>query len=373
MGEDVLASGSTTMTRALSLARAAALTTLGLLARPDDLHAQDRWRQPHAGVRHLHRRAGLFDYHLVTVDLATARPRFVATEESFLDPRRPGAPRVWRTTSDFARHVGADLAVNANYFDIRHGRFGTCGLAMARGRAWRSSYADRRLDCDWTVGFGARGRVDVFDTREKVLGPAPTPWITEAVSGSPRVLGGGQVLSYTHPRHALQRNPRTILGVDRARSTLFVLMVNGREGRNQGMTCPEAARVLRDHGAWDAVNLDGGGSSALYLRAEGGLVSHPADGVERGVGNHLGLIFGAEDETETPAPEGDPSPVADGALLARTILPEAPAPAPRVVRAGCAVGGTRRSAPQAAGWCAVAVVIAARRSRGASRRPRGSG
>lgn len=359
------------MTRAATIARAAALTVLGLLARPADLPAQDRWRQPHAGVRHLHRRAGVIDYHLVTVDLATARPRFVATEESFLDPRHPGAPRVWRTTSDFARHVGADLAVNANYFDIRHGRFGTCGLAMAAGRVWRSSYADRRLDCDWSLGFGARGRVDLFDTREKVLGPAPSPWITEAVTGSPRVLGGGEVLSYTHPRHALQRNPRTILGVDRDRRTLFVMMVNGREGRNQGMTCPEAARALRDHGAWDAVNLDGGGSSALYLRAEGGLVSHPADGVERGVGNHLGIVFGDDTAPTDAPPPAEPEVVTDTTLLARAALPpEAPSTA-RVVRAGCDVA-------QGAGssgrwwWCALGAVIAARRGRAATRRARGT-
>ncbi|MEZ4391367.1 MAG: phosphodiester glycosidase family protein [Polyangiales bacterium] len=339
-------------------------------------HAEDRWRAPYAGVRHLHRRSGTFDYHLLRVDLAVARPRFVSTEESFLAPRSPGARRVWRTTSDFARHVGADVAVNANYFDIRNGRFGTCGLAMSGGRAWRSSYADRRLDCDWTLAFGPRGRVEIFDSRAKVLGPAPWPWVTEAVTGSPRVLTAGEVDSYTHPRHALQRNPRTLLGVDQRRATLFVMMVNGREGRNQGMTCPEAARVLRGHGAWDAVNLDGGGSSALYVRAEGGLVSHPADGVERGVANHLGMVFGddtpeapaaAPEETpEAPAPQGDPPTKAP-----EIASPEAPpAPERRVVRAGCAASPVTGSAA----WPLAALALAWRlRSRGASRRSRETG
>ena len=41
---------------------------------------------------------------------------------------------------------------------------------------------------------GAHGRVEVFDSREKVLGPAPFAWITEAVTGSPRVLANGEVL-----------------------------------------------------------------------------------------------------------------------------------------------------------------------------------
>lgn len=353
--------------------RVLALSAVALASR--GAAAQDRWRAPYPGVRHLHRRTGLFDYHLLRVDLATARPRFVSTDEGFLDPRVQGAPRVWRTTSDFARHVGADVAVNANYFDIRHGRFGTCGLAMSSGRVWRSSYADRRLDCDWSLGFGAHGRVELFDSREKVLGPAPFAWITEAVTGSPRVLAGGEVLRYTHPRHALQRNPRTLLGVDADRRTLFVMMVNGREGRNQGMTCPEAATAMKHHGATDAVNLDGGGSSALYVRAEGGLVSHPADGMERGVANHLGIVFGDPAGDPAPVPEVIDPPVPQGPTrvvgavqVARAESP--PPPVPVVMRAGCAAapGGT----PGVAGALALALSAAWRRCRAARRRTRGS-
>jgi hypothetical protein len=372
------------MKPASTAARAALVCLLGVLGQARGVSAQDRWREPHRGVRHLHRRVGLFDYHLVRVDLAAARPRFVATEESFLDPRTPGAPRVWRTTSDFARHVGADLAVNANYFDIRHGRFSTCGLAMAAGRVWRSSYADRRLDCDWSMGFGARGGVALFDAREKVFGPAPFSWVTEAVTGSPRILGDGEVLSYSHPRHALQRNPRTILAVDRDRRTLFVMMVNGREGRNQGMTCPEAARALRDHGAWDAVNLDGGGSSALYLRAEGGLVSHPADGTERGVGNHLGIVFGDGEGVALEGPPDGPAPAEDPPKDEVVAVHGMSAPAPvetRVVRAGCGVTPARPAAPSF--LAALGAFIVSRRRRPApakgsapcregSRRPRES-
>ena len=353
--------------------RALALSAVALASR--GAAAQDRWREPYPGVRHLNRRSGLFDYHLLRVDLATARPRFVSTDEGFLDPRVQGAPRVWRTTSDFARHVGAHVAVNANYFDIRHGRFGTCGLAMSAGRVWRSSYADRRLDCDWSLGFGAHGRVAVFDSREKVLGPAPFAWITEAVTGSPRVLANGEVLRYTHPRHALQRNPRTLLGVDADRRTLFVMMVNGREGRNQGMTCPEAAAAMKNHGATDAVNLDGGGSSALYVRAEGGLVSHPADGMERGVANHLGIIFGDPAGDPAPLPEVIDPPAPQGPARVEAPVQVAQAevvtpPAPVVMRAGCAV-----SAPTASGLAGLwilALSAGARRFRGARRRSRGS-
>jgi hypothetical protein len=60
------------------------------------------------------------------------------------------------------------------------------------------------------------------------------------------------------------------------------------------MTAYELADFLSAMGVSDALELDGGGSSELYVRGEGGVVSSPSDGVERPVANHLGIRFGAE-------------------------------------------------------------------------------
>jgi hypothetical protein len=109
-------------------------------------------------------------------------------------------------------------------------------------------------------------------------------------------------VGYRHPRHALYRNPRTAIGVSKDGSTLFLLVVDGREGSAQGMTCRESATVLREHGAWNAINLDGGGSSALFIEREGGIVNHTGE-LERPVVNHLGFFFDdvPADEIAPPA------------------------------------------------------------------------
>lgn len=360
--------------RPLSLI-AAACASLVTLAEGKAARAQDVWRRPHPAVRHLHRRVGrAYNYHVVMVDLTRPGVRFVSTEESFAAPRAPGGRYTWRTTSEFARATGADIAVNANYYDIHNGSLTTCGLAMAQGKPWRSAYIDRRLECWWSVGFGTRGRAEIFDSRGKTFGPAPEAWITEAVTGSPRILAGGEVLEYSAPRHALARNPRTILGLDARRETLYLMVVNGREGAGQGMTCPAAARVLRDLGASDAVNLDGGGSSALYVRAEGGLVSRPADRYERPVANHLGVVF--DDNVPEPPPSSvDPSDAPVAARPVAVVAPrrasvrlrragELPTRGPRVVRAGCQIAPAALSSGVVS-WGALGVValIAARRRR----------
>lgn len=316
--------------------------------------ARDLWRRPRPGLRYLHRTVGGFDFHVVMVDLNTPGVRVVTTPESFLAPVRPGGIFRWRTTTAFARSVGAEVAVNANYYDIHHGALTACGLAMSGGEAWQSSYIDRRLDCTWSAGFGRAGHGEIFDSRGKAFGPVPEGWMTEVVSGSPRVLDQGEVVRVTHPRHALSRNPRTVVGFNREHTTLFLMVVNGREGRNQGMTTVEAGAILRDLGGWDAINLDGGGSSTLYLRAAGGMVSRPADGYERPVANHLAVVF---DPVQNTAPEGpleNPGARPGGETLSASVddfsraervvsarrLAAARQPtidlgSPRVVRAGC--------------------------------------
>lgn len=296
---------------------------LAALVSPAIAAAQDFWRRPHPGMRHLHRRAGVFDYHLVMVDLRTPGLRLVSTREDELAPRVPGGAHRWETTSAFARRHGVEVAINANYYDIHHAALTACGMAMGGGRVFGTAYADRRLDCWESVGFAARGgKVAFFDSRGRTFGPAPAPWISEVVTGSPRVLRDGEVEVVSHPRHARSRNPRTVVGADRARDTLYLLVVNGREGRNQGMTTAEAGRTLREFGAWDAVNLDGGGSSTLWMRAEGGLVSHLADGYERPVATHLGVAFDAPPEP-TP-PEAPEMPMSD----TRLAVVDAPVPTP---------------------------------------------
>jgi hypothetical protein len=54
------------------------------------------------------------------------------------------------------------------------------------------------------------------------------------------------------------------------------------------MTCTELATLMKGLGAYQAINLDGGGSTTMYLRGSG-IVNKPSDGSERVVANHLAV------------------------------------------------------------------------------------
>jgi hypothetical protein len=83
---------------------------------------------------------------------------------------------------------------------------------------------------------------------------------------------------------AEQRQPRTMAGID-ARGRLLLVTVDGRRpGVSEGVTLEEGARLMKTLGAVDAINLDGGGSSAMAVN--GALVNHPTDSTgERPIGD----------------------------------------------------------------------------------------
>jgi hypothetical protein len=88
--------------------------------------------------------------------------------------------------------------------------------------------------------------------------------------------------------------PRTAAGVSADGRDLFLLTVDGRSTRSQGLTLDELAATLRQLGADDGVNLDGGGSTTLVAREPGEstvtVQNTPSDGAERPVPNALGVF-----------------------------------------------------------------------------------
>jgi Phosphodiester glycosidase len=121
----------------------------------------------------------------------------------------------------------------------------------------------------------------------------------DMVSGGPRLLAGGRVrvrssaegfnplsAPWFHGSFVASRHPRTMAGVRRDGSLLLVTVDGRRPGWSAGVTLREGARVMRSLGARDALNLDGGGSTAMAVR--GRTANLPSDpGGERPVSDAL--------------------------------------------------------------------------------------
>ena len=69
------------------------------------------------------------------------------------------------------------------------------------------------------------------------------------------------------------RNPRTAIGYTKD-NNLILLTADGREGSSIGLTLMELARLMKEFGCVNAMNLDGGGSTVMYVGGE--VVNKPA-------------------------------------------------------------------------------------------------
>jgi len=111
------------------------------------------------------------------------------------------------------------------------------------------------------------------------------------------LLQSGKILSNTST--ALE--PRTTVGVTEDGTEVYFLVVDGRYySYSSGMNYLELAKCMKALGAFDAANLDGGGSSTFFIRDSGiannghfNVINHPSDngGEERAVANGFVIKF----------------------------------------------------------------------------------
>ncbi|HJU67173.1 MAG TPA: phosphodiester glycosidase family protein [Gemmatimonadaceae bacterium] len=133
-------------------------------------------------------------------------------------------------------------------------------------------------------------RVDIVVQLAPDRGPLRT-----VVGGWPRIVEAGRNVALaadsvegTIPRFSRARHPRSALGISRDSLTLYVVAVDGRQPTSVGMTLEELGDAMIALGAYEAMNLDGGGSTALVVRDS--VVNKPSDANgERPVGNVVAI------------------------------------------------------------------------------------
>ena len=204
-----------------------------------------------------------------------------------------------QTTSEFLVRNHMSAAVNASFFDpFRSGGLGgddyyprsgdpvnVLGLSMHAGKVDSPASNDPKINGAVCIRKPAAVRI--------VRGQACPAGTDEAFAAGPLLLAGGAPQPHTLSLTA--RHPRTAFGVSGDRKTAWMVVVDGRQLTSLGATLPEMAEIFVRLGASEALNLDGGGSSALVVAGETGprVLNVPIHtgmpGRERPSANHLGV------------------------------------------------------------------------------------
>jgi hypothetical protein len=106
-------------------------------------------------------------------------------------------------------------------------------------------------------------------------GPSLKKWkIETAVGGGPVLVQNGEIKITNNEELKFAGNaindkhPRTAMGYT-SDNKLIILVVQGRfPGMAEGATLGQEAKILQDLGCWEALNLDGGGSSCMLINGK---------------------------------------------------------------------------------------------------------
>jgi len=126
-----------------------------------------------------------------------------------------------------------------------------------------------------------------------------------AIGGGPQLVRDGEVIADPYAPAAGERDrryPVAAVGIGRDGRTVLLVEVDGRQPHlSIGLTPAQLAVYLRRLGAFQAMELDSGGSATMVVRLPGQLVpsvvNSPSDGRERPVANAL-LVY----TTAVPGP-----------------------------------------------------------------------
>ncbi|MBE7045424.1 MAG: hypothetical protein E7397_07820 [Ruminococcaceae bacterium] len=122
-----------------------------------------------------------------------------------------------------------------------------------------------------------------------------TPDIREAETafggGAMLVKDGQAVTQYSHTVNGT--HPRSAIGVDKNGTTLYLVAVNGRQEASKGMTMQELSELMLSLGCYQAVNLDGGGSTNMVASTvwNGAMHTVNSPSENRKVVNAVGLTY----------------------------------------------------------------------------------
>lgn len=208
-------------------------------------------------------------------------------------PRRGTTPRdTVRRTAEVSLREVARRADTTIYVQVGAPE-STGGHAIAAGTVRLAAYGARAAAVA-KFAAGDTVRVVLRAAANRGDGPFVSPAIL--VGGWPRILGGGRNVAgrsawdeATNSGNAEVRHPRSAIGFSRDSSVIYLATVDGRQAASVGVTLVELADVLKAEGVWDALNFDGGGSTALVLR--GRIVNSPSDtGGERTIGNAVLVV-----------------------------------------------------------------------------------
>ena len=144
-------------------------------------------------------------------------------------------------------------------------------ISIRNGVILEKSDKPLSIPFDGHVVCAPKEKLEGFETGDEVeISYALSPNWNDAVSiisGGPYLMKDGKIYTDTSAEklNAVSgRNPRTAVGY-REDNTMIMITVDGRKEGSSGVTIEELAQLMKQLGCYEAINLDGGSSTVMYV------------------------------------------------------------------------------------------------------------
>lgn len=224
---------------------------------------EPQWTPVFQGVDYAHFEVAepLLKVHVLRIDSQAPGISFVTTGrcENYKENE---AETERRTAPDFLVENDLEAAINGNFYSpFNLMTLTTRGPSNLKGLV----VSDGVLVSPPQQGFASfiQNRGDGLFSIRTVQPGDPLDGIRMAVSGNQILMEGGKRVDSPAPA----RHPRTAVGISPDRKTVYFVVVDGRqEGFSIGATYNDLGAIFERLGAYEALNLDGGGSTTMVIR-----------------------------------------------------------------------------------------------------------
>jgi exopolysaccharide biosynthesis protein len=181
-------------------------------------------------------------------------------------------------TSDFAKQTNALAAINGGFFDMKSG--GSVSFLVSDGQVIHENKPNV-LSSDNEMGANAlviydNGKSDILPT----MGSTRIPLLKNVEDGlvtGPLLLNNSQINKLQKRPFNDLKHPRSAICL--GKKEIWLVAVDGRHKEATGLNLNDLSQFLLSCDCKYAINLDGGGSTTLYLQTKklNGIVNHPSD------------------------------------------------------------------------------------------------
>ena len=175
-------------------------------------------------------------------------------------------------TSTFAQQHHALAAINGGFFNMKQG--GSVTFLKVDDQMITEGYSESSAITQSVLAID--NRQDVFIGKSTNLTYyKQTIHFDDVLFTGPLLIDQGKILPQPATKFSTNRHPRTCI-CTKLNGKVLLITIDGRHERASGMSLSETAQLLLALNCYQGINLDGGGSTTMWIKGRG-VVNHPSD------------------------------------------------------------------------------------------------